>query len=173
MDSKQPQELASPGNGEFCEDCSVVIFNDSAPEFSEGTCWSGEPTLRHSQEGGKIIILKSVRSWADTLPDLPKMAESSRAGCRMCGFIRAALLERGVSYEGDIFVNGGYLWGGKGDAFDDSNVQDIGLAHWTCEAYKSRRGTRENKVAVLNFDLETSDGRPPTFVPHSCAASDN
>ncbi|KAK2774666.1 hypothetical protein CKAH01_13112 [Colletotrichum kahawae] len=85
------------------------------------------------------------------------MAESSRAGCRMCGFIRAALLERGVSYEGDVFVNGGYLWGGKGDAYDDSNVQDIGLGHWTCEAYKSPRGTRENKVAILNFDIETND----------------
>ncbi|OBR13180.1 Neutral/alkaline non-lysosomal ceramidase [Colletotrichum higginsianum IMI 349063] len=156
MDLEQSQEPGSQSFAKFCEQCSVVLFNDSADEFSEGTNWNNEPTLRHSREGGRIIILEHVRGWKDTLPDLPRMAESSRAGCSMCGFVREALLRRNVDYEGDVFVRGGYLWGGQGDAMDVS-ATDPGLAFWRCEVYKVARGTRENQVAVLNFGIETSN----------------
>lgn len=158
MDLEQSQEPGSQILSNFCEQCSVVVFDDSADEFSEGTNWDNEPTLRHSREGGRIIILEHVRGWKDTLPDLPRMAESSRAGCSMCGFVREALLRRNVDYEGDVFVRGGYLWGGQGDAMDVS-ATDPGLAFWRCEVYKVARGTRENQVAVLNFGIETSNGK--------------
>ncbi|KAF4490842.1 hypothetical protein CGGC5_v002464 [Colletotrichum fructicola Nara gc5] len=84
------------------------------------------------------------------------MAESARAGCRMCGFIRERLLQRNIGYKGEIFVNGAYLWGGQGDA-NDVSVTDPGLAYWRCEAYKVEGGTRSAQLAVLNFDIETSN----------------
>ncbi|KAF3797958.1 hypothetical protein GCG54_00003857 [Colletotrichum gloeosporioides] len=84
------------------------------------------------------------------------MAESATAGCRMCGFIRDGLLQRNIGYKGEIFVNGGYLWGGQGDA-NDVSVTDPGLACWRCEAYKVEGGTRSTQLAVLNFDIETSN----------------
>ncbi|KAF4833148.1 hypothetical protein CGCSCA4_v013415 [Colletotrichum siamense] len=84
------------------------------------------------------------------------MAEFARAGCRMCGFIREGLLQRNVGYKGEIFVNGGYLWGGQGDA-NDVSVTDPGLAYWRCEVYKVEGGTRSAQLAVLNFDIETSN----------------
>ncbi|OHE94292.1 hypothetical protein CORC01_10452 [Colletotrichum orchidophilum] len=153
MDLEQSQESESPDNANFCKGCSVVVFDDSADEFYEDTNWNNEPTLRHSREGDKIFYLEPVRYWKDTLPDLPRMAESSRAGCRMCGFIREALVQRDISYEGQIYVRGGYLYGEKVDLREVSDM-DTSLAFWRCEVYAVERGT---VVAVLNFDIETSN----------------
>lgn len=166
MGLEQSEELNRPSNVSFCEGCSVIVFDDSADGFSEGMNWNNEPTLRHSREGGKIIIMKPVRSWKDTLPDLPRMAESTRAGCRMCGFIREGLLQRNMGYKGEILVNGGYLWGGQGDA-NDVSVTDPGLAYWRCEAYKVEGGTRSTQLAVLNFDIETSDSKLLSFIRYN------
>ncbi|KAF6835100.1 hypothetical protein CPLU01_04578 [Colletotrichum plurivorum] len=143
-------------NTDLCEKCSVVIFHDDADHFSEGTNWNDEPTLRHAQEGSKIVILEPARAWRDTLPDLPSLDASAKSGCGMCEFLREKLLERKIECVGDVAIGGGYLWGGQGDAFDVSDT-DPGLAFWRCEVYKIEAGARKERVAALNFDIETSD----------------
>lgn len=140
----------------LCDKCWVVIFQDDADHFSEGTNWNNEPTLRHAQEGSKIVVLEPARVWHDTLPNLPSLAASAKSGCCMCEFLREKLLEREIEYVGDVAIGGGYLWGGQGDAFDVS-VTDPGLAFWRCEVYKIEGGIRKEQVAVLNFDIETGD----------------
>ncbi|KAJ0307860.1 hypothetical protein COL516b_003831 [Colletotrichum fioriniae] len=106
MDSEESEEFYSSINDGLCDECyNAVVFYDGGDEFYEGTNRDDEATLRHSEEGGDIIELDSERYWNDTLPDLPMMAESAAAGCRMCGFLREELIRRNISYDGDVYID--------------------------------------------------------------------
>lgn len=156
MDSEESEEFYSSINDGLCDECyNAVVFYDGGDEFYEGTNRDDEATLRHSEEGGDIIELDSERYWNDTLPDLPMMAESAAAGCRMCGFLREELIRRNISYDGDVYIDAVYLYGGPADIADIFPT-DSGLVFWRCCVFAIEGG---HQVAALNFGIETNDGK--------------
>ncbi|EXF82053.1 neutral/alkaline non-lysosomal ceramidase [Colletotrichum fioriniae PJ7] len=154
MDHEESQDCDSSRNADFCKECwNAIIFDDSADEFFEGTNQADQPTLRHSREGGDMVELDSVRCWDDTLPDLPMMAESAAAGCRMCGFLREELIRREISYDDDVYISAVYLYGGLPD-LEVVFPTEYGLAFWRCSVFTMEEG---HLVAALNFGIETND----------------
>ncbi|KAK1728685.1 heterokaryon incompatibility protein-domain-containing protein [Colletotrichum acutatum] len=161
MDSEESEESYSSINDNLCDECyDAVIFHDGGDEFYEGTNRDDEPTLRHSEEGGDIIDLDSVRRWNDTLPDLPMMTESAAAGCRMCGFLREELLRQKICHIGETYIEAGYLFGGQGYEFEIIDT-DPGLAFWRCEVYGVKKTTYNpdgfKSITSLTFDIESCD----------------
>ncbi|KAL0782210.1 hypothetical protein CaCOL14_000116 [Colletotrichum acutatum] len=161
MDSEESEESYSSINDNLCDECyDAVIFHDGGDEFYEGTNRDDEPTLRHSEEGGDIIDLDSVRRWNDTLPDLPMMTESTAAGCRMCGFLREELLRQKICHIGETYIEAGYLFGGQGYEFEIIDT-DPGLAFWRCEVYGVKKTTYNpdgfKSITSLTFDIESCD----------------
>ncbi|KAH9240625.1 hypothetical protein K456DRAFT_48554 [Colletotrichum gloeosporioides 23] len=155
MDPEQSQGSDFPRNTDFCEECSVVVFDDGADEFYEGVNESNEPMLQSSREElgrDECLLDDHMRVWIDELPDLPRMAESSSAGCRMCGFVREALLRRNVACEGFVCIFGMYQWGGR--AWIKAFLPSYGLAFWKCVVANF---TTKTEVAVIDFDVETSN----------------
>ncbi|KZL66243.1 TOL-like protein [Colletotrichum tofieldiae] len=152
MDSATRSAL---GGGSLCDRCLNVTLDDSKDFFVEGTALYGtHATLRHNGEGASDMIrLWPACHWEDTLPDLPRLANSAQAGCGLCGFVREHVLKRAIEYHGGIFVNAGYIWDVDRDIFG-STANDEGLVFWRCEIYKS---SPKERLAALTFNIETSD----------------
>ncbi|KAK1981125.1 heterokaryon incompatibility protein-domain-containing protein [Colletotrichum cereale] len=154
MDSAARTNLVALGGANLCDGCANVILDDSNDEFVEGNALHGtHVTLRHKNEGkSNIVSLRPACHWKDTLPELPGLADSARAGCGLCEFVREHVLKRGIGHCGDVRINAGYIWGADRDMFG-STVNDEGLVFWRCEVYKP---CPREFLAALTFNIETS-----------------
>ncbi|KAK0103040.1 hypothetical protein ONS96_005652 [Cadophora gregata f. sp. sojae] len=80
----------------LCKKCEVLSFYDSQQGGYEHEDSFGNKVLRHAWKSQRMFFSFDVQldyEHHDQLPDMPRMAASAEAGCRMCGLLRAAILE--------------------------------------------------------------------------------
>lgn len=162
MSPSLPVAFEALGGPALCERCLPVLLNDSIDDFVGGDSDTSEAsvTLRHKAEGGgEMIMLGSPCQWKDSLPSLPVLAESSEKGCHLCTFVRKHVIKRGIDYRGDVYINGGYIWGADRDVFG-SKPNEEGLVFWRCEVYKR---PEQEFLAAITFNIESDSGRFAKF----------
>ncbi|KAK1716687.1 uncharacterized protein BDZ83DRAFT_722784 [Colletotrichum acutatum] len=158
MSPSPPVTLGALEGPALCERCLPVLLDDSINDFVEGEYPSSDSsvTLRHKAEGeGEMIMLGSPCQWKDSLPLLSVLAESSEKGCHLCTFIRKHVTQRGIDYAGDVYINGGYIWGADRDVFG-SKPNEEGLVFWRCEVYKR---PEQEFLAAITFNIESDNGQ--------------
>ncbi|UQC73906.1 uncharacterized protein CLUP02_00553 [Colletotrichum lupini] len=156
MSPSSPVTFGALESPALCERCHPVLMDDSIDDFIEEESASSDSavTLRHKAEGeGELIMLGSPCQWRDSLPSLPVLAESSTNGCHLCTFIREHIIKRGINYRGDVYINGGYIWGADRDVFG-SKPNEEGLVFWRCEVYKH---PEQEFLAAITFNIESDD----------------
>ncbi|KAH7081296.1 heterokaryon incompatibility protein-domain-containing protein [Paraphoma chrysanthemicola] len=109
-------EASLPTEPEFkganlCAECSAIRFNDGDPVYDgyRAVSETGEPIVKFDDDDReREWILNYKRS--DTLPDLPNLQGSAKAGCGFCRLLVDAIHRLQIKSAGAIQISLQYMW---------------------------------------------------------------
>jgi hypothetical protein len=96
------------------------------------------------------LLMRQQRT--DSSPDFPTLAESAAAGCGLCGFLRAGVLQaniRALEKQGEVSIVLSYAWGPRrGVVSKGEGLQALLMTIFDAQG----------SIATLRFSVYSRDG---------------